>query len=112
MAKAKESGLSVRHEDVDDDELYADLHQILCSLRRVELGFEGLGVVGRSLRSVQGHAVDEALRDSYRVFGKTARQNRLRVSSSLPDLPRLPYEPYSYRGGSHSVALRLQFATT
>ncbi|MDJ0867652.1 MAG: ATP-binding protein [Myxococcota bacterium] len=66
-----------------------DLHAILTEVRRMKLGFEGIGIAGRALHSERHTAVDLALRHAVQVFHARAEQDGIELRCEVPDLPLL-----------------------
>ncbi|MBK7192284.1 MAG: PAS domain-containing protein [Myxococcales bacterium] len=69
------------------------LHAVLQEARRLRLGFDGVGAVGRALRSRRHQAVDQACRDSFRVLEIPARAAGINTRCDVVDLPLLPLDP-------------------
>lgn len=69
------------------------LHAVLQEARRLRLGFDGVGTVGRNLRSARYHAIDQACRDVFRVLEVPARAAGIAARCDIADLPLLPLEP-------------------
>jgi signal transduction histidine kinase len=69
-----------------------DLHAILTEVRRALLGLQGLGAVGRSLRSDRHEAVDHAIEETVRVVQSAAAQSNIRVEHEAAFLPLLPFD--------------------
>jgi PAS domain S-box-containing protein len=69
-----------------------DLHAILTEVRRMKLGFEGIGIAGRELRSVRNSAIDLALRNAAQVFHARAERDGIELHCEIPNLPLLPLD--------------------
>ena len=69
------------------------LHAVLQEARRLRLGFDGVGAVGRRLRSHRYHAIDQACREAFRVLAVPARDAGLHTRCDVADLPLLPLDP-------------------
>lgn len=80
-------------EDSTEDGLRGDLHAILSELRRMALGFEGIGAVGRSVRSSRHQAVDEAVREAALVMGRRAQSLGVHMRFDVDFMPLLPFDP-------------------
>lgn len=85
-------------EERSEPALQADLHGVLVEIRRALLSLEGLGAVGRSLRSARSHAVDHAVREVVTLLEARARRHGVHLSAEVPALPLLPLDPSSIRG--------------
>ncbi len=73
--------------------LREELHAILTEVRRMCLGFDGIGVVSRDLVSRSYNAIDLALRQTAQVLKARAQQDGVSLRCEVPDLPLLPLEP-------------------
>lgn len=85
-------------EEREEPALQADLHGVLVEIRRALLSFEGLGAVGRNLRSARAHAIDHAVREVVTLLEPRARRHGVRLACDVPSLPLLPIDPSSMRG--------------
>ncbi len=72
-----------------DGAVQADLHAVLWEMRRVSLGLEGIGGVGRSLRSDSFEAVDEAVREVCRILSAVAARKGVTLLCEVPGIPLL-----------------------
>ena len=79
-------------EDPAAEALATDLHVVLAELRRLELSFEGLGAVGRPLRSERHFALDEGLRTAFRLLRGRFEHAGVRARCLVPDMPLLPFD--------------------
>ncbi len=80
-------------EDLGPGDLRDQLHAVLWEIRRMRLTFDGIGVVGRSLRNSRVAAVDHACREATLVLRARAQAANVALSSDVPDLPLLPFDP-------------------
>jgi len=69
------------------------LHAVLQEARRLRLGFDGVGAVGRRLRSPRFSAIDHACREAFRVLAIPARNAGVHTRCDVVDLPLLPLDP-------------------
>lgn len=83
--------LEVLVEDAGPD-LQTDLHSILCEVRRMTLGLQGIGGLVRTMHSGTNCAVDLAVRESCRLLEPTARRRDVELRAVGPDLPLLPLD--------------------
>jgi signal transduction histidine kinase len=77
--------------------LRAELHAILTEIRRMTVGMEGLGAVGRGLAAERHAAIDLALRDAARVLTRKAELAGISLTSDVPDLPLFRLDPNGVR---------------
>lgn len=85
-------------EERTEPALLAELHSVLVEIRRALLSLEGLGSVGRSIRSERTHAIDYAVREVVLLMEARARGHGVRLSSEIPSLPLLRLDPSTMRG--------------
>lgn len=83
------SAVEVLVEDTADDALQGELHAILSELRRMDLGFQGLGSVGRSLSSERAQPIDFAVEEAARVTRTAVAAAGLRLTVHQPAMPLL-----------------------
>lgn len=76
-------------EEPEASALQGDLHAILTEVRRALLGLNGLGAVGRALRSHTWEAVDHAVEETVRVVQAAAAQSKVAVHFTPTFLPLL-----------------------
>lgn len=79
-------------EEAADEHVRASAHAILHESRRMKLTLEGIGAVGRSLRSRRYEAVDHAIREVCSVLHARAESVGVRARCGIPDLPLLPLD--------------------
>ncbi len=78
-------------------ELRRELHAVLSEARRMRLSLEGIGSVGRTLRSSRLEAVDFACREAFRVMEIRARNIGIEAMARIDDMPLLPFDTASVR---------------
>ncbi len=83
------SAVEVLVEDTEGQSLQGELHAILSELRRMDLGFQGLGSVGRSLASERAQAVDFAVEEAARVMRPAMEAAGLKLTVVQPMMPLL-----------------------
>jgi signal transduction histidine kinase len=69
-----------------------ELSALLGEVRQLMLDFEGIGVVGRALRSDRPAAIDAACREVFRVLEPRMIAKRLIARIDVPDMPPLPLD--------------------
>lgn len=79
-------------EDCVDGEFRERLHAVLPEIRRMTLTLEGIGSVGRELNCARFGAVDHALRESFVVLDRQARERGIDFRCSVADMPLLPFD--------------------
>jgi len=82
------SMLEVLVEEVDG-EIQRDLHSVLSEVRRVSLGLQGIGGLGRSVRGHGCEAIDEAISEAVRVLQPTAERKNVELVDGVTTLPLL-----------------------
>lgn len=90
---ALNAAVEVLIEETPDGAVRDQLHAILQEARRIRLGFDGVGAVGRRLRAPRHHAIDQACRDAFRVLQIPARNAGIHTRCDVADLPLLPLDP-------------------
>ncbi len=80
-------------EEAPPGALREDLHAILAEVRRMKLGFEGIGVIGRELHSTRNAAIDWAVREAFQLFAARAAQAGIELYCDVPDMPLLQLDP-------------------
>lgn len=88
------------------------LHAVLQEARRLRLGFDGVGAVGRRLRSPRFSAVDHACREAFRVLAIPARNAGLHTRCDVVDLPLLPLDPAVMRAIVFNLVTNAMHACT
>jgi len=86
------NALELLIEDYTDPNLQEELHAVLSEARRMRLSIEGIGTVGRDLRSERLQAVDFACREAFRVMAARARSAGVLAEMHVADLPLLPFD--------------------
>lgn len=87
------TAVEVLVEEVQEREVVTQLHAVLSELRRMALGFEGIGAVHRDLRARRHAAIDYACAEACRVLAPRAKNAGLRFSWFIRDMPLLPLDP-------------------
>jgi two-component system sensor histidine kinase FlrB len=90
---ALNAAVEILIEDTPPGSVQDQLHAILQEARRLRLGFDGVGAVGRSLRSRRNHAIDQACREAFRVLAIPAQAAGIHTRCDVTDLPLLPLDP-------------------
>lgn len=78
-------------------ELAQDLAGILNELRRMSLVFQGIGSVGRRLRSQRVARLGRAVREVVRVMAHRGSTKHIMVEADVEDPPPLPVDPAIFR---------------
>lgn len=99
------TSLELLIEDHSSPELQQELHGVLVEIRRALLSLDGLGSVGRSLRTPRSQAVDHAVKEVVSLLEARARRHGVTLVADVPALPLLRLDPSSVR------ALVLNLAT-
>jgi signal transduction histidine kinase len=86
------TALELLVEDCHEPEFRERLHAVLPEIRRMSLTLEGIGSVGRELPSTRYGAVDHALRESFMVLERQARERGISFTCEVVDLPLLPFD--------------------
>ena len=81
------------------------LYAILSELRRMNLGFQGIGAVHGELRSPRTHVIDQACTRAALVLEARAANAQVRFRYVIRELPLLPFDPSVVR------AILLNFVT-
>lgn len=79
-------------EDTEPGSVQLQLHAILGEARRLRLGLDGIGAVGRSLVSSCFQVIDQACRDAFQVLALRANRAGISTRCDVVDLPLLPLE--------------------
>ena len=85
-------------EDCTDGTLQEQLHGILMEIRRMKLGFEGLGTSTRNLLSTRGQAVDYGIREACTIFERQLAARGIGFTSEIETMPLLCLDAGSIRG--------------
>ncbi|MCB9542593.1 MAG: hypothetical protein H6703_09120 [Myxococcales bacterium] len=72
-------------------ELHGELNAILAELRRMDLGFQGLGMIGRRLRSLRTQSLEPSLQDVVRVMRIPAGRAGVILRLDVEPMPLLPF---------------------
>jgi signal transduction histidine kinase len=86
------AALELLVEDCEDGGFRERLHAVLPEIRRMSLTLEGIGSVGRDLPSTRFSAVDYALRQSFVVLERQARERGIAFVCEVADMPLLPFD--------------------
>lgn len=84
-------------EETEPGPIRDQLHAILQEARRLRLGLDGVGAVGRSLRSSRPQVIDHACREAFRVLEIPAHAAGIVTRCEVADLPLLPLDPATMR---------------
>lgn len=91
------NNLELLIEEQADGGLREELHGILHEARRMRLSLEGIGNVGRSLRSNRLQPVDHACSEAFRIMERRARSAGVVARASIETMPLLPFETATVR---------------
>ncbi len=91
------AAVEVLLEEVEPGYVMDQLHAILSEVRRMKLGFEGIGAVHGRLRAERDAAIDYALREACRVLEPQLRNAGMVFRHDIKDLPLLPLDPAMLR---------------
>lgn len=80
-------------EEVSDAYVQEQIHAILSEVRRMKLGFDGIGALDRPLLSDRDHAVDYACREACRVLEARAKRGNIALRHRIASMPLLPFDP-------------------
>ena len=94
---AVNAAVEVLLEEVEPGYVMDQLRAILSEVRRMKLGFEGIGAVHGRLRSERNAAIDYALREACRVLEPQLRNSGIAFRHDIEDLPLLPLDPAMLR---------------
>ncbi|MCA9609895.1 MAG: hypothetical protein KC619_30070 [Myxococcales bacterium] len=86
------TSIEVLIEEQPDEDLRDFLYAILTELRRMKLGFEGIGAVHNEVRSPRSQAIDHACREACRVLSGRAAGVGVEFRCDVADLPLLPFD--------------------
>lgn len=79
-------------EDTAPGAVQDQLHAILGEARRLRLGLDGIGSVGRALASPRYQVIDQACREAFKVLELRANRAGIATRCDVRDLPLLPLE--------------------
>lgn len=85
-------------EECEDEHLQTQLHGILMEIRRMNLGFEGLGSATRKLSSKRNQAVDFAVKEACVIFERLLERAGIVFEAQVPSAPLLPLDSGGLRG--------------
>lgn len=91
------NNLELLIEEQADAGLQEELHAILNEARRMRLSLEGIGNVGRSLRSERLQPVDHACSEAFRIMERRADSAGVVARASIETMPLLPFETATLR---------------
>ncbi len=80
-------------EEATDEPVRRSAHAILREVRRMKLTLQGIGAVGRGLRASRPAAVDLAVCEAAAVLRAKAEAHGVVLSSTVADMPLLPFDP-------------------
>lgn len=81
--------LEVLVEEAPEGQLQRDLHGVLAEVRRISLGLQGIGGLGRSVRGQANEAIDEAISEAVRVLQPTAARKGVELVDDVSAMPLL-----------------------
>lgn len=81
--------LEVLVEEAGDEAMQRDLHTVLAEVRRISLGLQGIGGLGRSVRGQACEAIDEAISEAVRVLQPTATRKGVELVDGVTAMPLL-----------------------
>ena len=87
------TAVEVLLEELPPGSVHDQLHAVLGEVRRMALAFEGVGAVGRALRTDKFAAIDLACREVFRVLSPRLEANGIISRCDVPDMPLLPLDP-------------------
>lgn len=87
------TAVEVLLEELPDGSVRDQLHAVLGEVRRMALAFEGVGAVGRALRSDRYGAIDLACREVFRILTPRMEAAGVVARCDVPDMPLLPLDP-------------------
>lgn len=85
------SSVELLVEETGPGELQAELSAILAELRRMDLGFQGLGMIGRRLRALRPQPMEPSLQDVVRVMRIPAGRAGVILRLDVEPMPLLPF---------------------
>jgi hypothetical protein len=87
------SSVELLVEDTPEGPMQAALYAVLLELRRMKLNMEGIGSVGRPLRSNRAYPIDDAVTQACHVLEANARGRGVTLRCEVALLPLLPFDP-------------------
>lgn len=86
------SAVELLLEDAPTAAMRGELEEILVEVHRMDLGFQGTGVVGRHLRSGRAQMVDQAVADVVRLMRSSAVRSGVILRFEAMPMPLLPLD--------------------
>jgi signal transduction histidine kinase len=87
------TAVEVLLEELPPGSVHDQLHAVLGEVRRMALACEGVGAVGRALRTEKYAAIDLACREVFRVLSPRLEATGVVARCDVPDMPLLPLDP-------------------
>jgi signal transduction histidine kinase len=87
------TAVEVLLEELPEGSVHDQLHAVLGEVRRMALAFEGVGAVGRALRTDKYGAIDLACREVFRILTPRMEAADVVARCDVPDMPLLPLDP-------------------
>lgn len=84
-------------EESTDGSTQESLHAVLTEARRISVQIDGVGAVGKALRSSRFSVIDQACRDICAIMAPRAEKAGVHLRWNVPDLPLLPLDPSTLR---------------
>ncbi len=91
------TAVEVLLEEVPEGAVQTELHAILGEVRRMKLGFEGIGLLNHGLRRTRYQAVDHALIEAFRVLQPQFAAKGIEARCEVKALPLLPFDAGAVR---------------
>ena len=91
------TAVEVLVEEVPEGGVQRDLNAILTEVRRMKLGFDGIGSVTRKFRSSRKTAVEDAIREAWQLLQGKIKKKRLHGYCNICDMPLLPLDDHVAR---------------
>ncbi len=79
-------------EESNEDSVRIELHAVLSEIRRMGLTLDGIGSVGRELKSQRFAAVDHAMMQTASVLARQATERGVRIECDVQPMPLLPFD--------------------
>lgn len=90
--------LEVLVEEAPEGPLQLDLHGVLAEVRRISLGLQGIGGLGRSVLGGTSESIDEAISEAVRVLQPTAARKGVELIDGITTLPLLKLDRAVIKG--------------
>lgn len=87
------SAVELLAEDTEEPNARDALGAVLQELRRMKLNLEGIGSVGRPLRSPRVHAMEDVVAGAARVLEAQCRGRGMTLRCTFAPMPALPFDP-------------------